>query len=137
MNAYKENIKSEELDINGIKYYTQGAINYTELKEKRVYFLFNIKEFIQDYKNAIQSRNKSVDIEIKQYKHAINLLTKMMYKNYIVLNGTENEINELLEIDPKLQFIYQNYRFKIQDISLEEMYKLFIKLLKMKERQLF
>ena len=130
MNAYKENIKSEELDINGIKYYTQGAINYTELKEKRVYFLFNIKEFIQDYKNAIQSRNKSGDIEIKQYKHAINLLTKMMYKNYIVLNGTENEINELLEIDPKLQFIYQNYRFKIQDISLEEMYKLFIKLLK-------
>ncbi len=129
LNAYETAIKSEEKDLKGVTYNGQKAIRYTEIQENCIYILKDVNEFVNDYK-AVMSKKSNLDLQAKQFKHAIELLTQMMYRNYIVIDGTEKEINELIELNPKLQFIYQNYRFKIEDVSLDEMFDLFVKLLK-------
>ena len=63
----------------------------------------------------------------KQMKHVLNLLVETACANYIILDGTTKEIEELLTLDPKLQYIYQNYRFKFHEFDLEEAFKLYLK----------
>ena len=132
-NAYsitsKANIKNR--DINGVLYETEKAIKYTELEENKVYILTGIKEFVKDYKTYRNAGNHEfAEIRHKQFKHALELLSRMSFNNYIILDGIENEVDELLELEPKLQFIYQSYRFKFNGLSFDEMYDLYVSKIK-------
>ena len=126
-NAYQTSYNIDEYDKNGIKYRVEEAIEYTELKENRLYVVNNISEFISDYRK-IQSSYR--EVRFKQFKHILELLTKMEAENYIIINSTEKEINDLLDLEPKLKFIYQNYIFKVEDLSLDEIYELYVSKIK-------
>ena len=126
-NAYQASYNIDEYDKNGKKYRVEEAIEYTELRENRLYVINNISEFISDYRK-IQSSYR--EIRFKQFKHILELLTKMEAENYIIINSTEKEINELLDLEPKLKFIYQNYIFKVEDLTLDEIYELYVSKIK-------
>ena len=126
-NAYKTSYNMNEFDKNGIKYCVQDAIRYTELKENTLYIINGISEFIEDYRRIQSSYG---EVRFKQFKHILELLTKMEPKNYIIINSTEKEINELLDLEPKLKFIYQNYIYKVKDLTLDEIYELYVSKIK-------
>ena len=115
-------------DAKGTLYQTQAAAKYTTLKERKIYIVNGISEFIRDYKGYENLGTfEYSEVRKKQFKHAIKLLTEIGYRNYIILDGTKEEIDQLLELDPKLQFIYKNYRFKFPDISLDEVFEMYKK----------
>lgn len=126
-NTYKASYDLDKNDKNGVPYHVEEAIKYTELEEKRLYVINGITEFITDYRKAL---NSTEELREKQFKHVLDLLTKMDSDNYIILMATEKEIEELLAIDPKLRYIYQNYIYKVKDLSLDEIYELYISKIK-------
>ena len=126
-NTYKASYDLDKNDKNGVPYHVEEAIKYTELEEKRLYVINGITEFITDYRKAL---NSTEELREKQFKHVLDLLTKMDSDNYIILMATKKEIEELLAIDPKLRYIYQNYIYKVKDLSLDEIYELYISKIK-------
>jgi len=111
-------------DSLGVKYNTYEAIWKTKLHTKITYLIEDIGEFINDYK-AIKSNGGS-NIKRKQYEHALDILGDIIEENFIIINAKDDELERLFEIAPKLQFIYQNNRYIIPEISLEESYRLYI-----------
>ena len=112
-------------DKNGILYEVENAIKYTTLVENKLYVVTGISEFLSDYKKFLS--NNYYGIEPKQYKHVIDLLVDTSSYNYIIINGSQDEIDRLLQLDPRLQYIYQNYRFKFHEIDLEETFKYYLR----------
>ena len=117
----KDNSKA---DKDGVQYTTQHGMNYTKLREKSLYVIDGITEFINDFRVIDKKYNM---IKQKQMKHVLELLVETTSSNYIILDGTTKEIEDLLTLDPKLQYIYQNYRFKFHEFDLEEAFKLYLK----------
>ena len=121
-NVYETSRKLEEYDANGMPYGSENEIRYTVLKENYVYAITGLDEFIKDYRKYKNVNGVYIYEEVrkKQFSHIIDLLTEISKANYIILEGTNKEIDELLTLDPKLQFVYQNYRFKLPEMSLDE-----------------
>lgn len=123
LNEWKKDAKGNIIkDKNGIKRATVDQYVYTSIDEKGMYIIDGIKEFV-DYKNSIGNNF----FEKKSIDHTIKLITDLSLSAYIILTGTENEIADLLALDPRLKFVYQNYKFNIEDISFDNMFKLFTK----------
>ena len=121
---YNEDFKVNEVDRFGVPYKLEDGIRYTVLKEKKLYVINNISEFIEDYKILDKKYNMTKQ---KQMKHVLDLLVETACSDYIILDGTTKEVEELLALYPKLQYIYQNYRFKFHEFDLEEAFKLYLK----------
>lgn len=111
-------------DLKGTMYATNGAIKHTELEENRVYIITDVQEFINDYKRVKEHNNEA--LRVKQYEYAFDLLTKMSYRNFIIINSTQKEIDELLTLDQRLKFVYQNFRFEFPELSIDDMYNIYI-----------
>ena len=114
-------------DMNGISYYTEEAIKYPELKEGKLYILNGINEFISDCNTYLTKGSGSYhELRNKQYNHVIELITKMTFRNYIIIECSEKELEKLLELDNRIKFIYQSNIFKIPDLSLDEMFDVYL-----------
>lgn len=118
-----KNLSSQDADRFGIKYGAQYGINYTVLKEKKLYIIENIREFVKEFRGL----DKKIIIKQRQMHHVLDLLVDTASPNYIILDGTSEEIDDLMKLDPKLQYIYQNYRFKFHEFDLEETFELYLK----------
>ncbi len=130
--SYTNKSNSKVTDINNVLYQVESAVKYTELEEKVLYVVDGIEEFYEDYKKYKNNTvlGGTVEIRKKQFEHTFELLTKINKNNYIIINGTKEEIENLLEIEPRLQFIYKNSRLILPDPSIDEIYKAYIKTLK-------
>ena len=114
-------------DINGISFYTEEAIKYPELKEKKLYILNGVEEFISDCNTYLSKGTGSYhELRNKQYNHVIELITKMSLKNYIIIECSEKELEKFFELDNRVKFIYQSNMFKIPDLTLDEMFDLYL-----------
>ena len=118
-----KDVSSEDVDRFGIKYGAQYGINYTVLREKKLYIIENIREFVKEFRGL----DKNSIIKQKQMYHVLDLLVETASSNYIILDGTSEEIDYLMQLDPKLQYIYQNYRFKFHEFDLEETFELYLR----------
>ena len=127
-NTYSDNeeLYYNEKDPNGVRYKSNYLIKRTILKENEIYILTDLGEFIRDYKEFLNMNIDYIHGEVrkKQYEHAIDLLTEMSHSNYIIIEATSKEADAFLELEPRLQYIYQNSRFKIPELSLDEAYSL-------------
>lgn len=112
-------------DIQGIALRTDRKYVRTQLFDKTLYIINGIGEFI----NYINARAKDY-YENLRTEHVIKLITDLSVDSYIIITGTEQEISSFLALDPRIKFVYQNYKFDINDISFENMYKLFLKKVK-------
>ena len=119
-----DNSNNNSRDSRGVLYNVYESIWKTKLPTNKLYLIEDIGEFIDDYKN-FKSKGGS-DIKRKQYEHALEILGDILEKNFIIINAKEDEIERLFQVEPKLQFIYQNNRYYIPEISLEESYNLYI-----------
>ena len=119
-----DNSNSNARDSRGVLYSVFESIWKTKLPTNKLYLIEDIGEFIDDYK-AFKSKG-GPDIKRKQYEHALEILGDILEKNFIIINAKEDEIDRLFQIEPKLQFIYQNNRYYIPEITLEESYNLYI-----------
>ena len=126
-NAYTANQTFKELDKYNVPYFSEKEIRYTELKERVLFEITDVEEFLSDYRNF---KSKTTDIKYKQFKHALDLLTRMDSQNYIIINSNKKAIDELLEIEPKLKFIYQNYRYEVKDLSIDEIFDIYVSKIK-------
>ncbi len=111
-------------DINGVFYETEEAVRYTQIAERKLYVVTDLTEFINDYKK-LETRYSTT--REKQFNHVLNLLVEMGNLNYIILDTTTEEVDEFFMLNPKLQYIFQNYRFKFHEFDLEEAFKLYLK----------
>ena len=128
-NTYITSYDIDKNDKNGVPYRVEDAVKYTELEEEKLYVINGVAEFVADYRKFKENIDR--DLRNKQFNHVLDLLTKMEAENYIVILATEKETQELLALEPKLKFIYQNYIYKVKDLSLDEIYELYVSKIKL------
>ena len=102
------------------------AYKYQNLYERRVYVLSGVKEFIEDYRKY-REESKSYTLREKQIENMILNLTSMTTQNFIIIEGTTDEINSLLGLDSRIQFVYGNNRIQIPAMSVDDMWKMYYK----------
>ena len=101
---------------------------YNSLENEKILIINGLKEFINDYKLYKNYNNSSYkELRIKQFNHVLDLLTNLNARNYIIMEGTTDEINELFELDNALKFVFQGNRYIVSETSIEEMYQAFLK----------
>ena len=110
-----------------------SEVRRIDIEEGKLYVLTGIKEFVDDYKlykDATIGIGEYKEIKRKQYENIIEILTSLYLEHYIILVGTEEEIDNLIGLDPRLKFVYQSYRFKFPKITIDEMFEVYSSSLK-------
>ena len=121
-------IYTSRTDVNGNKWPVYDATTFKPIQNDMVFIITGIKEFVNDYKlykNIPQSEYK--EIRNKQFEHTIDMLTDLSSESYIILDSTQEEIDELIELNPKLKFVFQENRYKVEDTSIDEMFEIYLK----------
>ena len=121
-------IYTSRTDSNGNKWPVYDATTFRAIQNDMVFIITGIKEFINDYKlykNIPQSEYK--EVRNKQFEHTIDMLTDLSSESYIILDSTQDEIDELIEINPKLKFVFQENRYKVEDTSIDEMFEIYLR----------
>ena len=109
-----------------------NGIEYHNIVKKKVHIITGIKEFINDYNLYNHSKISGIYLELrkKQFDHIIDVLTSMNADNYIILVCNEKEVELLLNLDPRIKYIYQNKIFEFLSLTKEELYDEFVKNIK-------
>ena len=123
-----QNFASKRAHFDGNIFYSSSYIN---IEQGKLYIINNIKEFINDYK-LYKSLNYLTYNELrkKQFDYAISILTDMSCENYILLDATEKELEDLFELDPKLKFVFQDNIYNVKNLSLDDMFDVYSRNLK-------
>ena len=123
---YPGNITKDE---NGISYASDGLVRYTEIPKNSILVLNGVEEFIKDYRTFIDLRGVGYREEVrsKQFKHIIDLITNVSSCNYIIIHANSKEADTFVELEPRLQFVYKNARYKIPGVTLDETFDIFVK----------
>ena len=122
----------DEDGISSPKRLFYHSVEYLNNKEKCLYVLTDIDEFINDYRLHMEKSNTGSYSEIKrkQFKHTIELLTNMVKNNYFILLGSQEDVDSFLKLSVKLKYAFQNNIFHLPNMSIEEMLKVYYSLLK-------
>ena len=104
------------------------AIIRLEIFKHHLYIIDNISEFVRDY-HYFKTLN-SDNVYRKQAERALDILTNLEDDNYLILVGTENEIESLFALDNRFKFAYQDSVFKIKEMPISEMFNRYLKLIK-------
>ena len=118
-----------DVDINNVSYRTYEQIKTTVLRNEYLYVIDGIGDFIKEYRSLMSRKDVGsfISVKKKQYTHILDLLSDISYRNFVILDGTEEELNNLLSLDSRLQYIYQNNRFIIPEYPIEKTFEEFIK----------
>ena len=93
----------DEDGISSPKRLFYHSVEYLNNKEKCLYVLTDIDEFINDYRLHMEKSNTGSYSEIKrkQFKHTIELLTNMVKNNYFILLGSQEDVDSFLKLSVK------------------------------------
>lgn len=116
------------LDKNNYKIKETDAVMNLEILKDHLYIIDGISEFIRDY-NYVKTLNSN-NIYRKQFERAIDFLTNLEDNNYLILEGTEQEIESLFSLDNRFKFAYRDSMFKIKEMSISDMFEKYSELLK-------
>ena len=111
-------------DINGVRYKGNDLFYYAQFEPNTLYVLDNISEFINDYRDTKDITG--ISINRKQIRHTIDLLTSMNKNEYVIISGNEEEVEKLLDIDPRFNFVYQDSVYKLPELTLNQIFDLFL-----------
>ena len=101
------------------------TISEMNIQEKNLYVLTDIKEFIREYKRTVSAERSYVSQ--RRMQRVIELITTIFDEHYIIIASDKKSIDELITLDPKLKFIYQNNRYELQNLSIDELFDLYCK----------
>lgn len=113
----------EKLEIPGT---TTWTVKELSISNKHLYVLTDIKEFIKEYKN-INSEDNVNYITLKRINRVIELITSLFGEDYIILASDKKSIDEFLMLDSKIKFVYQNNRYEISNLSIDDLFELYYK----------
>ena len=90
------------------------------------------------YGNSSQLKNEELSIitEISHFRDTTNtnykektelvkLLSQPEKNRYIIIIGTNNELDWLSQYSPKLKYVYEHFRIKIRDLTIDELYNIY------------
>lgn len=115
-------------DGNGRYIRETDAVIKLEILKNHLYIIDEISEFIRDYQyvKTLTSNN----LQRKQVERTIDILTNLEDNNYLIILGTEAEMDALFALDSRFKFVYQDSLFKIKEMPIKEMFDLYAGLLK-------
>lgn len=120
-------------DLAEIPYKNDGAIRRNQLEENTLYILSEVSEFIEEYTYYI--KNTKSEIKKKELMHTLDLITNMIKNNYIIIDSTLDEVDKFLSMDARLKFVYQNNIIELPELTIEDMYELYLKNIKVEIRE--
>ena len=124
-----QNLASDKVnEFSGIQGSFWYKWNYYTLENDQLYIINGIKEFVEDYK-LYKSYSNSIykELRFKQFDYILELITNISARNFIILEGTQEEIEELFELNNGLKFVFQQNRYVVAETTIDEMYQLFLK----------
>ena len=114
-----------KIDSNGVAYQGSEMAFYAVPESDYLYILNNLSEFIDDYNRLKNER--SISFYKKSLIHTIDIITKMLGNNYFILQGSTEEVEKFLGVDPKIKFVYQNNIVELPNMSINDMFNKYIK----------
>ena len=94
--------------------------------DRHLYVLTDIKEFVNEYRN-IKNGRSSRYLELRRVNRIVELITSIFNEDYVIIASDKNSVDELLSLDTKIKFVYQNNRYKISNLSIDELFELYCK----------
>ncbi len=103
-------------------------MEYDDLRQRTLYILTDIKEFIYRSRNA-------EDGDDSREAHLIKLLGRYQPQTYIIIVGEKKYIDQFLELTPQIGLLFGNNVVTVQDLSPEALYGLYTRKLSAELRQ--
>ena len=97
-------------------------MTYTRIQDNVVYLITGLSEFTKAYRSA---SNDFGDPARRQAEHFIKEISEFKLGRFILLAGTENDIEEFLALSPSLQIFFNNNKEVIRDKTIDEIYDIF------------
>ena len=104
-----------------------GDFQTNKISSNVLYVLDGIEEFLNMQKTFDKATAiyQYPEIRKKQNDCLVEVLCSMESDKYIILQGTKQEINSLLEIDSRLKYIYNNFRLEVKNLTIDELFEIF------------
>ena len=96
------------------------------IKANHLYVLTDINEFVNEYKRLANSHDGSY-LKSNRIYRVLELITSLFNEDYIILVSDKKSIDEFLALDSKLKFVYQNNRYEISNLSIDDLFDLYYK----------
>ena len=129
--ARKNNQKEPEpyvkIDEKGTTYKGTDLIYYSSFERNNLYILDNISEFLSDY-DLYKNSNYNYFAR-KQIEHILDVITSMSGNDYIIIHGTEEEVQSLIDLDYRIKFVFKDSVYTIPELSVDEMFQQYLKAL--------
>jgi DNA polymerase III delta prime subunit len=100
---------------------------YESLRDDTIYLITGLSEFTKAYRSA---PNDYGDPARRQVEHFLYEISEFKLHRFILLAGTEDAVNDFLSLSPSLQIFFNNNRVIIQDKNIDEIYDMFIELVR-------
>jgi AAA+ superfamily predicted ATPase len=97
-------------------------MTYTHIQDNTVYLITGLSEFTRAYRSASSDYG---DPARRQAEHFIGEISEFKLGRFILLAGTENDIDEFLSLSPSLQIFFNNNKEIIRDKTIDEIYEIF------------
>ncbi len=119
MNAMEAMQRMAGVDNNSAWY---NPIKYTFFKSNIMYLITGLREFVK----AFNSLNNDYSSPLRrQFEHFLKQVRPFAENRFIVLAGTQDEINDFLDLDVSFRLLFEKNAEKIKDKSPEELYALY------------
>lgn len=97
-------------------------IKYTLFKNNVVYLITGLREFVKAYNSF---GNDYSTIIKRQFEHFLKQMRPFTENRFIILAGTQEEINDFLDLDPSFRLLFDKNAQKIPDKSPSELYEIY------------
>lgn len=94
-----------------------------------LYVINGIGEFVREfsrYKDMSLCRSDYELTRSKQFKKTLELLSNISENTYIIITGEKKDIDLLMELDSKINYIYNEFKLSIESMTIEELFKEYI-----------
>ncbi|MBP5631340.1 MAG: AAA family ATPase [Clostridia bacterium] len=102
-------------------------MNYTHLQDDTVYLITGLSEFTKAYRSAPSDYGEPAR---RQAEHFITEISEFKLHRFILLAGTESDIQDFLDLSPSLQIFFNNNKIIIRDKTIDEIYDIFYELVR-------
>ncbi len=102
----------------GIGVHENTFYSYSGFKERKLYVLTNLKEFIYKVKKANEADGSNVS-------HLLKMLGRYQPQTYIIVIGEKKYVEQFVELTPQIKFLFGNNVISIPNPSEEKLYEIY------------
>ncbi len=120
-------VKLSALEFMQIHAEIKGAISkfspliYNEIEKNKIFVITGLNEFTKAY--SIVSKN--YEIERRQLEYCMEILNSFNSREFIILAGTKNEVDNFINLSDSLKFKFNDNKFILDNMTIDEIYTCF------------